>query len=108
MTETLKPLQAVQTLNQCQWQLVLQEGVVDLKVQAHSVQLQLNGEQAGSLLFKALSSANSDEPPLYRLDAVELQAPALVALRDHLMDTAMQLFGQCTGAKVIVSKRFGH
>ncbi|MBL8504988.1 MAG: hypothetical protein JNJ51_01365 [Methylobacillus glycogenes] len=93
------------TLNQCQWQLVLQAGVVDLVVKAHQVQLTLNGEAAGSLQFKALTSANSDETPLYRLDVVDIQAEALLALRDSLMETALQLFAQCTGAKVIVSKR---
>lgn len=92
-------------LNQCQWQLVLQAGVVDLSVKAHQVQLTLNGELAGSLQFKALTSPNSDETPLYRLDVVDIQAQVLVELRDSLMDTALQLFAQCTGAKVIVSKR---
>ena len=95
----------LQMLNQCQWQLVFAAGVVDLIVQAHSVQLQLNGEAAGSLRFKAQSSANSDEPPLYRLDEVDIQAASLLALRASLMENALQLFALCTGGKVIVSKR---
>ncbi|MCB5188247.1 hypothetical protein LG200_09580 [Methylobacillus caricis] len=80
--------------------LALPVGQVVLRIGLHKVLVTMNQEAAGSLQFRALGSANSDEPPLYRLREVQLDE-RLQAHHDVIIKEAIDMFAQYTGAKVI-------
>ncbi|MCB5185498.1 hypothetical protein LG201_09825 [Methylobacillus gramineus] len=81
--------------------LVLSVGEVALRMGLHEVLVTLNQEAVGRLGFRALGSANNaDEPPLYRLREVDLVAH-LQAHHEVIINEAIGMFAQYTGAKVI-------
>ncbi|MDR5172962.1 hypothetical protein IHQ56_14165 [Methylobacillus flagellatus] len=85
-------------------QLALPVGEALLRIVLHDVLVLLTGLEAGKLRFRVLGSVNSDEPPLYRLSEVVLDE-RLQPDHDLIVEQAIALFAQYTGARVIGLKR---
>ncbi|MGY1489295.1 hypothetical protein ACW4YW_07760 [Methylobacillus pratensis] len=84
-------------------QLALANGSVVLRMGLHEVLVFLGGKQVGQVRFRALGSANSDEPPVYRLQEIQLN-DALAIHSAAIGQEAVNLFSAYTGARVILPK----
>lgn len=87
-------------------QLALANGSVVLRMGLHEVLVILGEEQVGQVSFRALGSANSDEPPVYRLQEIQL-GNALEIHSAAIGREAVNLFSAYTGARVIWPKTAG-
>lgn len=85
-------------------QLALSNGSVVLRMGLHEVVVLLGEDQVGQVRFRALGSANSEEPPVYRLQDMQLN-DALMNHSANIGQEAISLFAAYTGARVITPKR---
>lgn len=96
----------VEPINKRQSRLHFADGTTaDLCVQLHAVRITMHDHDCGSVQFKSLASANSEEVrPLYRMEAIQATPPELQDKLPAIARAALDLFSRYTGARVLPGK----